>query len=81
MAMYAERLKKLLFVTNQDELLALEAEEDEERHTHIIEHDHGAGWSSLWKFIGPGYLVAVGYMDPVSKKFPHISSHILYIIG
>ena len=22
-------------------------------------------WLKFWKFVGPGYLVAVGYMDPV----------------
>jgi manganese transport protein len=30
-----------------------------------IEIPHGAGfWQKLWAFAGPGYLVAVGYMDP-----------------
>jgi len=36
----------------------------EESHRTIAVPDRGAGWRRWFAFAGPGYLVAVGYMDP-----------------
>jgi len=36
----------------------------EESHRTIAVPDRGGGWRRLFAFVGPGYLVAVGYMDP-----------------
>ncbi len=35
-----------------------------ESHRSIVVHKHSGFWRKFFTFAGPGYLVAVGYMDP-----------------
>ena len=35
-----------------------------EVHASIVVPEHAGFWRKLFAFAGPGYLVAVGYMDP-----------------
>ena len=36
----------------------------ESHRTVVVPHDSAGFWRKLGAFAGPGYLVAVGYMDP-----------------
>ena len=35
-----------------------------EVHRSVLVPEHYSFWRKMWAFAGPGFLVAVGYMDP-----------------
>ncbi|KAI3652530.1 hypothetical protein MP228_001955 [Amoeboaphelidium protococcarum] len=57
-----QKLHQLFFVDSS--AIQSEAATKNHEHTQNVIFDGKSSWKSLFQFIGPSYMIAVGYMDP-----------------